>query len=145
MRVTSTLSVLGAVFGLALAASGAQAMPVGAGAFAMDKAAATGLTEQVQYYYYGPPRRYAGPGYYYNRGYYYQRGWRGDGVAAGVAAGALGALAIGGLAASGAFDPQPRMAPMAPGRKQWCADRYRSYNPEDGTFVGRDGRVRFCG
>lgn len=145
MRMTVIRTVLATVFGLAVASTAAQALPVGAGAASMGQEAASGLTEQVQYYYYGPPRRYAGPGYYYNRGHYYRRGWRGDGVAAGVAAGAIGALAIGGLAASGAFDPQPRYAPMAPGRKQWCADRYRSYNPEDGTFVGRDGRVRFCG
>lgn len=145
MRMTFTHTVLGAIFGLALAGSGAHAMPAGAGASAMEKVAGSGLTEQVQYYYSGPRRHYGGPRYYGRPGYGHRRGWRGDGVAAGVAAGAIGALAIGGLAASGAFDPQPRYAPMAPGRKQWCADRYRSYNPEDGTFVGRDGRVRFCG
>lgn len=138
MRMTIAHTVLGAGFGLALAASAAQAMPAGAGAAAMETATPV-LVEQVQYYY-GPRRYYGGPRYYGHR-----RGWRGDGVAAGVAAGAIGALAIGGLAASGAFDAPPAYAPMAPGRKQWCADRYRSYNPEDGTFVGRDGRVRYCG
>jgi hypothetical protein len=142
MRMTFTHSILGAAFALALAASGAAAAPAGAGASEMERASTPGLTEQVQYYY-GPRRYYGGPRYY-GRGYY-GRGYRGDGVAAGVAAGALGALAIGGLAASGAFDAPPAYAPMAPGRKQWCADRYRSYNPEDGTFVGRDGRVRYCG
>ncbi|MGL4439163.1 MAG: BA14K family protein [Bosea sp. (in: a-proteobacteria)] len=140
--MTFTRTVLGAVFGLAFATSGAQAMPAGAGAATVDKAAASTLVEQVQYYYSGPRRYYGGPRYY-GRGY--GRGYRGNGVAAGVAAGALGALAIGGLAASGAFDERPAYAPLAPGRKQWCADRYRSYNPEDGTFVGRDGRVRYCG
>jgi hypothetical protein len=145
MRMTFTRSILGALAALAFASTAATAMPAGAGVLATKATADIRLAEQVQYYYSGPRRYYGGPRYYGRPGYGYRRGWRGDGVAAGVAAGAIGALAIGGLAASGAFDPQPRYAPMAPGRKQWCADRYRSYNPEDGTFVGRDGRVRFCG
>jgi hypothetical protein len=27
---------------------------------------------------------------------------------------------------------------------RWCLDHYRSYNPEDNTFVGYDGDVHFC-
>jgi hypothetical protein len=145
MRLTSALALLGTIFGLTLGPSGVQALPVGAGASSMAQAAGPGVTRQVQYYYSGPRRYYGGPRYYGRPGYGYRRGYRGDGIAAGVAAGAIGALAIGGLAASGAFDPQPRLAPIAPARRQWCADRYHSYNPEDGTFVGRDGRVRYCG
>lgn len=29
-------------------------------------------------------------------------------------------------------------------RDQSCAQRYRSYDPASGTFVGRDGRRRVC-
>ncbi len=150
--MTSTMIKLmtGAIAGLGLSFAPAQALPHGAGAFAISEQARS-LTElqveQVQYYGrrgYGGPRYYGRPAYGYGPGYY-RRGYRGDGIAAGVAAGAIGALAIGGLAASGAFDPPVRAAPMAPGRRQWCADRYRSYNPEDGTFIGRDGRARYCG
>lgn len=141
MRQTKLALIASACLGLM--ASAAHAAPIGS---ASQPAGAgfgpTGL-EQVQYYYYGPPRRAYAPGYYYHGGYYYRRGWRGDGVAAGIAAGALGALAIGGLAASGAFAPAP--APIAPARRQWCMDRFRSYNPVDGTYVDRNGRVRFCG
>lgn len=133
--------------------AGASASPMGAAAQA---GAVPMMIEAmpVQYFGHAPRhrqvapvyRRHVGPGYRPHGGYYYhphRRGWRGDGVAAGVAAGALGALAIGGLAASGAFDPAP--APIAPARRQWCMDRYRSYNPVDGTFIDNRGRVRFCG
>lgn len=140
--------------GLAIGLSaGASASPMGAAAQA---GAVSMMIEAmpVQYFGHAPRhrqvapvyRRHVGPGYRPHGGYYYhphRRGWRGDGVAAGVAAGALGALAIGGLAASGAFDPAP--APIAPARRQWCMDRYRSYNPVDGTFIDNRGRVRFCG
>lgn len=27
---------------------------------------------------------------------------------------------------------------------EWCMQRYRSYNPETGTYVGYDGVVRAC-
>lgn len=152
MRMTIRNTLLGALGAFALATTAASAMPLASGTAATQPLAQADQTLHVQYYYAGPrrvyagPRRvYVGPRYGYRGGGYYRRGYRGDGVAAGLAAGAIGALAIGGLAASGAFDPGPRYAPMAPGRKQWCADRYRSYDPVDGTFVGNDGRVRFCG
>ncbi len=152
MTSTTTRLLTGAAAALCLSGAMAQALPLASGASSVLEQARTVAmlpVEQVQYYY-GGPGYYAGPRYYGRPAYgsgpgYYRRGYRGDGIAAGVAAGAIGALAIGGLAASGAFDPPVRAAPMAPGRRQWCADRYRSYNPEDGTFIGRDGRVRFCG
>jgi hypothetical protein len=145
MRMTLSHSILAALGALALASTTASALPATTGAVPILALAQDHQPVQVQYYYGGPRRHYRGGPRYAYRGGYYRRGYRGDGVAAGLAAGAIGALAIGGLAASGAFEPAPRYAPMAPARKQWCADRYRSYNPEDGTFVGRDGRVRFCG
>ncbi len=168
MRSTIIKALIGGMFGAALMGASAGAAPIGAGV-TETATAASALSplaaEPVQYVYTGPRRVYGGGPYYGRPGYgrpvygrpvygrpyyggrpgYYRRGYRGDGVAAGVAAGALGALAIGGLAASGAFDPQPQYAPMAPERRQWCAQRYRSYNPADGTFVGNDGRRRFCG
>jgi hypothetical protein len=122
---------------------GAAASPLGSGSHAAGAMTAPTDIQNVQYYYYGPPRRYYGPGYHYHRGYYYRRGWRGDGVAAGLAVGAAGALAAGALAGSGAFDPPP--AAIAPPRRQWCMDRFRSYNPEDGTYIDNRGRTRFCG
>lgn len=132
---------------------GAQAAPISSGvAAAAEVSTGASLIEQVQF----RPRRVGvvrgprvvgvRPGYRgvyrggYRGGYYgYRRGYRGDAVAAG----ALGVLAIGGLAAAAAAaQPQPVMAPP---RRQWCMDRYRSYNPADGTYIDRNGRVRYCG
>ncbi len=33
---------------------------------------------------------------------------------------------------------------MMPERDSYCAQRYRSYDPQSGTFIGRDGRRRPC-
>lgn len=64
------------------------------------------------------------------------RGGRGRGgdIGAGVAAGIIG-LAIGGMIAA----EQNRQQNIG-----YCASRFRSYNPETGTYIGRDGRVRRC-
>lgn len=32
----------------------------------------------------------------------------------------------------------------ASSRHQWCAERYRSYDPVSGTFVDKRGRIRQC-
>ena len=141
-----TISLLsGLVMSAALSAAPASATPLAA-ASAASEGGASMTAEQVQYYRYGPQPYYVERRYYSRPAYGYRERYRrrDDGLAAGLAAGAIGALAIGGLAASGAFDA-PAAAPMAPPRRQWCADRYRSYNPADGTFIDRNGRVRYCG
>ncbi len=150
MKQTIIKTMTGALAGICLSVASVNAAPLGtATGMQLSYDAGSMPIAQVQYYYHGRPHHpyYGGPGYYGRPAYgygprYYRHGYGGD-VAAGVAAGAIGALALGGLAASGAFDPPA--APMAPGRRQWCADRYRSYDPANGTFIGRDGRVRFCG
>ncbi len=38
----------------------------------------------------------------------------------------------------GAFEP------WSPGWYDYCADRYRSFDPRSGTFMGYDGREHFC-
>jgi hypothetical protein len=35
-------------------------------------------------------------------------------------------------------------APWTPRWHQWCSQRYRSFDPRSGTFIGRDGREYFC-
>ncbi|HMQ58250.1 MAG TPA: BA14K family protein [Rhizobiaceae bacterium] len=51
------------------------------------------------------------------------------------------------------YPPAPRIIhapqvvsyePWTKGWYQWCDDRYRSFNPEKGTFRGYDGRDHFC-
>lgn len=38
----------------------------------------------------------------------------------------------------GSFEPWSR------GWYEYCSDRYRSFDPQSGTFVGYDGREHFC-
>ena len=43
--------------------------------------------------------------------------------------------------------PAPMSARYAPWSPEWyryCADRYRSFNPNTGTFIGYDNRAHFC-
>jgi BA14K-like protein len=91
--------------------------------------------------YYGRPGYY-GRGYYGRPGYY--RRDRGYGGAA--AAGALG-LATGAII-GGAIAQQQQQAPVyvAPGggSDAYCAQRYRSYDPASGTFLGYDGLRHPC-
>lgn len=101
------------------------------------------------------------------------RGWRGDGHRTyyrhhrgndAVIGGALGlatGLIIGGAIASqpryvepGYYPPprvvyrrpvvMPSYAPWTPSWYRYCTQRYRSFDPNSGTFVGYDGREHFC-
>ncbi|MBN9073708.1 MAG: BA14K family protein [Rhizobiales bacterium] len=91
-------------------------------------------------------------------------GWRGnrwhdnhgDAVAAGIAGLALGAIAAGALADRGpVYDsPPPRYQPryayegsLRPWSRAWyryCDQRYRTFDPGSGTYIGNDGREHFC-
>lgn len=86
-----------------------------------------------------------------------------DLAAAGILGLAAGALAVGLTSRSEPtyYDPPYREPVRAyprrvydeyaggfePWSAEWydyCSDRYRSFNPRSGTFVGYDGRERFC-
>jgi hypothetical protein len=65
---------------------------------------------------------------------------RGDGGAgAAIGLGIAGAIIGGAIIASQA--EQARAAENAAG---YCMRKYRSYNPETGTYIGRDGLERRC-
>jgi hypothetical protein len=84
--------------------------------------------------------------------------WRGGGT--GVAAGLATGLIIGGLLAAphyydgpyapyggGYYPPPPYAGPAGYGPGGWeayCFSRYRSFDPVSGTYVGYDGRRRYC-
>lgn len=36
------------------------------------------------------------------------------------------------------------LEPWSRGWFRYCRDRYRSFNPESGTYIGYDGQRRFC-
>ena len=80
------------------------------------------------------------------RGYY--RGRRGGGGA--VAAGVIGGLALGAIIGSAANAGPPAYYP-APvyggGGVDWvayCSSKYRSFDPESGTYLGYDGLRHPC-
>jgi hypothetical protein len=67
-------------------------------------------------------------------------GWgrgRGDGVGAAIGIG-VGAAIIGGAIAASAAEQQRRDA------VSYCMQRYRSYDPNSQTYLGRDGLRRSC-
>jgi BA14K-like protein len=117
----------------------ASAMPA-ADALAIKNAAPTNI-ETVQY------RGYYGRGYY-GRGYY-GRGWYGPGW--GVGAGLLGGAIIGGMLAapyyygSGPYYAAPGYDGPPPGDAvAYCMQRFRSYDPRSGTYLGNDGYRHPC-
>ena len=113
----------------------ASAMPV-ADALAIKNAAPTNI-ETVQW---------RGRGYgrgYYGRGYY-GPGW-------GVGAGLLGGAIIGGMLAapyyygSGPYYAAPGyVAPAPEDAVAYCMHRFRSYDPNSGTYLGNDGYRHPC-
>lgn len=58
----------------------------------------------------------------------------GAGIAAGIAAGAL----------FGAMAAQPARPAVSPDAVAYCARRYRSYDPQSMTYLGRDGYRHPC-
>ena len=93
------------------------------------------------------------------RNYNHYRGG-GDAVAAGVLGLATGAI-IGGVLAQPRYaepvyaEPPVRyydqpvysggsLEPWSRGWYRYCQNRYRSFDPSSGTFVGYDGREHFC-
>jgi hypothetical protein len=131
-------------------AGSADAAPIGASALGLHNAAPNAL-ETVQW------RR----GYGYRGGYGggYRRGWGGPGaVIGGLAAGAIIGVAIASSRPSyGYYEPAPvyGAAPVyedevvvqgAPGGGDdaYCAQRFRSYDPGSGTYLGYDGQRHPC-
>jgi hypothetical protein len=97
---------------------------------------------------YSQYRRYGGRGYYGRR-----RGY-GGAIGAGVAGLAAGALIGGAIASSQAQAAYPAYgaygAPVGnvygqdPNAVEYCASRYRSYDPASGTFLANDGNRYSC-
>jgi hypothetical protein len=84
-------------------------------------------------------RRYYGPRRYYGDRYYYRRD-RGNALAAGALGLATGAIIGGAIAQS-----QAQAAPVyGSNTAAYCAQRYRSYDPASGTYLGYDGLRHPC-
>lgn len=92
-----------------------------------------GVTENVQYRgHYGHGPRH---GYRYGGGHRYHRGGGGAGaLIGGLAAGAI----IGGAIAAGQANAAAQQ------NANYCAQRYRSYDPRSGTYLNNDGNRYPC-
>ena len=88
-------------------------------------------------------------------GHHYSHRYRGGGNAfgAGLIGFGIGAIVGSALTPREVYvaPPPPRYAPVAYGPQPWspdwysyCYSRYRSFNPNTGTFIGYDGYERFC-
>jgi len=132
-------------FGLTAPASAAeaQAAPVNELVAAIQKGDVKSDYAQYRRYYYRDSPRYVERRYYdrpyYGRryGYRYRRD-RGNALAAGALGLATGAI-IGGAIA------QSQAAPAYGSNVHaYCAQRFRSYDPASGTYLGYDGRRHPC-
>jgi hypothetical protein len=134
MRVLKSLVLTGALLGAAavLAPSGATAMPFAA---PLGAATADAGAPVVNVQYYG-----------HRHGGYRHGGYRRNNVGGAIAAGAAIGI-IGGIIASQA---QPRYYEPAPvygapvGDDAYCFSKYKSYDPESGTYLGYDGYRHPC-
>ncbi|WP_244610726.1 BA14K family protein [Microvirga pakistanensis] len=136
-------AALGA-FGLGAPASAAEAQtaPVNDLVAAVQKGDVK--SDYVQYRRRYVERRYYPRGRYVERRYYpgrrYYRRDRGDALAAGALGLATGAIIGGAIAGS-----QAQAAPVyGNNTAAYCAQRYRSYDPASGTYLGYDGQRHPC-
>lgn len=100
---------------------------------ASQPAVSDNLVQNVQWrgrYYRGPYRGWYGPRW---RGRYY--GWRGRDAA-------IGAGVATGLIVGGALAAQSRA--QADSAVEYCMNRFRSYDPQSGTYLGYDGNRHPC-
>jgi len=133
LMALAATAALGTAF---TAPASAQTAPVNDLVAAVQKGDVASDYVQYRGYYRGGPRyverRYYGRPYRY--GYY--RHHHGNALAAGALGLATGAI-IGGAIA------QSQAAPVYQGNA-YCAQRYRSYDPASGTYLGYDGLRHPC-
>lgn len=126
IRQCSATAIFGAC--LALTPAIAQAMPINHQAAAAVSKSAAEVSPVVDVRWRGRHWRHRHYGYWRHRGYYYD-----DGGA--LAAGAIFGLAAGALAANAAAGGNA---------VAYCSQRFRSYDPASGTYLGYDGYRHPC-
>lgn len=130
------------IYGLAAAALGAltvgPAAALPASQSGMRGDAPNVRIEQVQYRRHFRGHRYGYRGGW-RRGHRYYHGGVGAGLA-GLAAGAV----IGGAIANSQAPAYYDVAPTNGGAEAYCEQRFRSYDPASGTYLGYDGERHPC-
>lgn len=125
LKFAKAAAIVGAsLLALQVPASAAQLGGFASGLPSTVQSLDTALVTKVQYHH---SRR----GGHYRGGYH-----RGGGDGGAVAAGAIMGLAIGAMIAGQAAQHNRAVG--------WCMRRYRSYNPNTGTWVDYHGRVHYC-
>lgn len=147
MCKTSLSPLAAAAFGAALVLGGAttaSAAPIRGAQPAAEWQAGEPLASYAQFRrgqrVYSPRRGYD------DRPRYYSRGRSGAGVAAGVIGGLAAGAIIGGAIASQQAQAAPAPVYVAPNSDAvaYCAQRFRSYDPQSGTYLGYDGLRHAC-
>ncbi|MCG7392757.1 BA14K family protein [Microvirga sp. ACRRW] len=143
MALAATAALGTAAFTAPASAAEVQKAPVNELVAAVQKGDVKSDYVQYRRYYRGGPRyverRYYGRPYYGSR-YGYRRYDRGNALAAGAIGLATGAIIGGAIANS-----QAQAAPAYGGSAAaYCAQRFRSYDPASGTYMGYDGVRRSC-
>jgi hypothetical protein len=130
---TKPLIAIAAVAAFALAGATAQAAPLGPStASGIAAAAETGGATVTPVQYYHHRRHYGYRGYRGGyRGYRHHHNDAGAAIAGGIFGMALGAMIAGSAAQNS-------------NAVQYCASRYRSYDPRSGTYLGYDGYRHPC-
>ncbi len=141
MALAATAALGTAAFTAPASAAPAQTAPVNELAAALQKGEVSSDYVQFRRRYverrYYPTNRYVERRYYPERRYY--RRDRGDALAAGALGLATGAIIGGAIAQS-----QAQAAPVYGGNAAYCAQRYKSYDPASGTYLGYDGLRHPC-
>jgi hypothetical protein len=89
-------------------------------------------------------RGWGGHGHWHG-GYGWRGGWGGPGYwGAGLIGIGVGAAIGSALAAPVYVDPYVGPTAWSPDWYDYCAQRYRSFNPRTGYFMGYDGQPHFC-
>ena len=140
MRQILTTTLAAAALGTVSLLSGGVT-PASAGSITMERLDASGVKAEYTQYRRGfRGRGFHGPRYGY-RGGYYRRGYGAAPLIGGLAAGALigGAIASQAAPAPGYYAAQPDDDAVA-----YCAQRFKSYDPASGTYLGYDGQRHPC-
>lgn len=79
-----------------------------------------------------------GPGWHHHGGWHHRHGWRHGYYGNGAAS--LGGLAAGAIIGGAIANSQAR----ASDADAYCSQRYKSYDPRSGTYLGYDGGQHPC-